>query len=42
MSVAEKYHNAKLLRKYFDLLRANITDERHEQALEERADEHYR
>ncbi|UJR15741.1 hypothetical protein I4U23_002676 [Adineta vaga] len=33
---AATYHNSKLLQKYFHLLRANITDERHEQLLEKR------
>jgi hypothetical protein len=42
MTVAEKYHNSKLLRKYFYFLRANVTDEHHEQVLEKRADDHYR
>jgi len=42
MNAAQRYFNLKLLRKYFYLLRANITDERHEQLLEKRADDYYR
>ncbi len=42
MTVAEKYQNSKLLRKYFYILRANVTDEHREQVLEKRADDHYR
>jgi hypothetical protein len=42
LNAASMYHNIKLLRKYFYLLRANITDERHEQILEKRADDYYR
>lgn len=42
LQAADIYHNSKLLRKYFNLLHANVTDERHEKLLEKRADNHYR
>ena len=42
MNAADRYYQLKLLRKTFSLLRMNITDERHEQWLEQRANEHYR
>jgi hypothetical protein len=42
INATETYFNSKLLRKYFNLLRANVTDEHHEQYLDKRADDYYR
>jgi len=42
IQLAVTYYHSKLLRKYFSLLRSNVTNEQYEQVLEQQADTHYR